>query len=155
VRVIEVVDDGAAGPDEKVAGVPIVRRLKDLPEIVRHQPTDEVVFAISPQEFPQGEEHLDLRKDIGITARKSSIFPTGRWTHQGLAGVDGVGIVSLDPIRRPPWALAVSRTMDVASELVSLAVFLVAYVRSAHRIRRDSPGSALLSQVPSGAEPTA
>jgi hypothetical protein len=53
VRVIEVVDEGAAGPDEEVAGVPIVRRLKDLPEIVRHQPTDEVVFAISPQEFPQ------------------------------------------------------------------------------------------------------
>ena len=36
VRVVEVVDDGAAGPDEEGAGVPIVRRLKDPPEIVRH-----------------------------------------------------------------------------------------------------------------------
>jgi lipopolysaccharide/colanic/teichoic acid biosynthesis glycosyltransferase len=93
------------------------------------------------------EEHLDLCQDIGITACLVLDLPHRRWTHQGLAGVDGVGIVSLDPIRRPPWALAVKRTMDVAGALVSLAVFLVAYVRYAHLIRRDSPGPALFSQV--------
>ncbi len=147
VRVIGVVDDGASGPDEEVAGVPIVGRLKDLPEIVRHQPTDEVVFAISPREFPQVEEHLDLCQEIGISARLVLDLPLRRWTHQDLAWVDGVGIVSLDPLRRPPWALAVKRAMDVAGALVGLAVFLVVYARYARRIHEDSPGPVLFSQV--------
>ena len=147
VRVIGIADDRSGGPAEEVEGVPILGGIKDLPEIIRSQPTDEVVFAIGPREFPQVEEYLDLCQEMGVTSRLILDLPQRNWTRQDLALVDGVGILSLDPVRQSPWALALKRGMDVVGALVGLALFALAYCWLAPRIRRDSPGSVLFSQV--------
>jgi exopolysaccharide biosynthesis polyprenyl glycosylphosphotransferase len=111
------------------------------------QPTDEVVFAIGPQELPSVEEYLGLCQEMGVTSRLILDLPQRRWTHQDLTWVDGVGILSLDPVRRSPWALAVKRAIDLVGGLVGLLLFVVAYIRYAPMIRRDSPGPVLFSQV--------
>ena len=147
VRVIGVADDGASAPASEVEGVPILGGMKDLPEIVRAQPTDEVVFAIGPREFPGIEEHLGLCQEMGLTSRLVLDLPRRLWTHEDVAWVDGMGILSLDPVRRSPGALAVKRALDLAGALVGLVVFALAYLCFARRIRRDSPGPVLFSQV--------
>ncbi len=147
VRVIGVADDRVSGPAEEIEGVPILGGMKDLPEILRMRPTDEVVFAIGPREFPLVEEHLALCQEMGLTSRLILDLPRRYWTRQDLAWVDGVGILSLDPVRRPLWALAVKRLMDVLGALVGLLLFAAAYLRYAPRIRRESPGPVLFSQV--------
>jgi exopolysaccharide biosynthesis polyprenyl glycosylphosphotransferase len=147
VRVLGVVDDRTGEPADHVAGVPVLGAMKDLPEVIRSQPTDEVVFAIGPREFPQVEEYLDLCQEMGVTSRLVLDLPQRHWTRPELALVDGLGILSLDPVRRSPWPLALKRAMDIAGALVGLTVFAVAYCWLAPRIRRDSPGSVLFSQV--------
>jgi exopolysaccharide biosynthesis polyprenyl glycosylphosphotransferase len=147
VRVIGVADDGTSVPASEVEGVPILGGMKDLPEIVRAQPTDEVVFAIGPREFPAIEEHLGLCQEMGLTSRLVLDLPRRLWTHQDVAWVDGMGVLSLDPVRRPPWTLAVKRALDLVGALAGLSLFAVAYLRYAPRIRRDSPGPVLFSQV--------
>lgn len=155
VRVIGVVDDGASGPEddrmsgpeEEVEGVPIVGRIKDLPEIVRSQPTDEVVFAVGPREFPLVEEYLGLCQEMGVTSRLVLDLPQRMWTRQDFAWVDGVAILSLDSVRLSAWRLALKRTIDVVGAVVGLAVFAAAYLWYAPKVRRDSPGPVLFSQV--------
>jgi exopolysaccharide biosynthesis polyprenyl glycosylphosphotransferase len=147
VRVVGVADDRTGEPADDVAGVPVLGGIKDLPEIIRSQPTDEVVFTIGPREFPQVEEYLDLCQEMGVTSRLILDLPQRNWTRPELALVDGVGILSLDPVRQSPWALGLKRAMDIAGALVGLTLFAVAYCWLAPRIRRDSPGSVLFSQV--------
>ena len=147
VRVTGTAVDDGEGPDDEVAGVPIIGRVKDLPEIMRSHPTDEVVFTIGTRELPQVEEYLDLCQDMGVTSRLVLDLPQRQWTRQDLAWVDGVGILSLDPVRLSPWRLATKRVIDVAGALVGLSVFGVVYAWYAPRIRRDSPGPVLFSQV--------
>ncbi len=147
VQVIGVADDGASGWTDEVDGVPIVGGIKDLPEIIRIQPTDEVVFAIGPREFPLVDEYLGLCQEMGVTSRLILDLPQRIWTRQNLAWVDGVGILSLDPVRRSPWALALKRAIDVVGATIGLLLFVVAYLWYAPRIRRDSPGPVLFSQV--------
>jgi exopolysaccharide biosynthesis polyprenyl glycosylphosphotransferase len=152
IRVVGVVDDGssspgAAEPEDEVEGVQVVGSIKDLPEIFRSQPTDEVVFAIGPREFPLVEEYLDLCQEMGVTSRLVLDLPQRGWTRQDFAWVDGVAILSLDSVRVSPWRLAVKRAIDVAGALVGLVLFAVAYLWYGPRIRRDSPGPVLFSQV--------
>jgi exopolysaccharide biosynthesis polyprenyl glycosylphosphotransferase len=154
VRVVGVVDDGggAGHPGEPVpaatpGGVPVIGGIKDLPEIVRLQPTDEVVFTVGPREVPQVEEYLSLCQEMGLTSRLILDLPQRNWTRQDLAVLDGVGILSLEPVRRSPLALAVKRATDIVGALVGLGVFALAYLWLARRIRRDSPGPVLFSQV--------
>jgi len=147
VHVIGVADDRASGPTDKIEGVPIVGGVKDLPEIMRSQPTDEVVFAVGPRDFPLVEEDLDLCQEMGVTSRLILDLPRRDWTRQDLVQVDGIGILSLDPVRRPLWAIALKRPIDVLGALVGLLVFAAAYLRYAPQIRRDSPGPVLFSQV--------
>ena len=152
IRVVGVVDDGASGPDaggpeDEVEGVQVVGTIKDLPEIFRSQPTDEVVFAIGPREFPVVEEYLDLCQEMGVTSRLVLDLPQRRWTRQDFAWIDGVAILSLDAVRQSAWRLAVKRGIDVLGALVGLVVFAAAYLWCAPRVRRDSPGPVLFSQV--------
>jgi len=147
IRVIGVVDDGGSGPDEQVEGVPIIGRMKDLPEIIRSQPTDEVVFAVGPSEVPMVEEYIGLCQEMGLTSRLVLDLPQRQWTRQDLALVDGVGILSLGPVRLSTWRLAVKRAIDVVGAGVGLILFAAAYVWYARRIRDDSPGPVLFSQV--------
>jgi exopolysaccharide biosynthesis polyprenyl glycosylphosphotransferase len=152
IRVVGVVDDGASGPDapepeDEVEGVQIVGPIKHLPEIVRSQPTDEVVFAIGPREFPLVEEYLDLCQEMGVTSRLVLDLPQRGWTRQDFAWVDGVAILSLDVVQVSPWRLAVKRVIDVVGALVGLLVFAATYLWCAPKVRRDSPGPVLFSQV--------
>src|SRR5262249_51447736 len=94
IRVVGVVDDGASGmeapePEDEVGGVQAGGGIKDLPEIGRSQPTDEVVFAIGPGEFPLVEESLDLCQEMGVTSRLVLDLPQRGWTRQDFAWVDG------------------------------------------------------------------
>jgi len=147
VHVIGVADDRASGPKDEIEGVPIVGGMKDLPEILRSQPTDEVVFAVGPRDFPLVEEDLDLCQEMGVTSRLILDLPQRDWTRQDLVQVDGIGILSLDPVRRSLWALTLKRTIDVLGALVGLLVFAAAYLRYAREVRRDSPGPVMFSQV--------
>jgi lipopolysaccharide/colanic/teichoic acid biosynthesis glycosyltransferase len=84
---------------------------------------------------------------MGLTSRLILDLPQRNWTRQDLAVLDGVGILSLEPVRRSPLALAVKRATDIVGALVGLGVFALAYLWLARRIRRDSPGPVLFSQV--------
>ena len=151
VRVVGVVEDGGAtghpAPTATPGGVPVLGGIKDLPEIVRLQPTDEVVFTVGPREVPQVEEYLSLCQEMGLTSRLILDLPQRNWTRQDLTLLDGVGILSLEPVRRSPWTLAAKRGTDIVGALVGLGIFALVYLWLAPRIRRDSPGPVLFSQV--------
>ena len=93
------------------------------------------------------EEYIGLCQEMGLTSRLVLDLPQRRWTRQDLALVDGLGILSLGPVRLSPWRLGLKRAIDVAGAMVGLVLLGAAYVWYARRIRRDSPGPVLFSQV--------
>ena len=137
----------AQSADDHIQGCPVVGRMKDLPEILSVRQTDEVVFAIEAREFPAVEEYLDLCQEMGVTSRVVLDLPHRAWTTQQLDWVDGVGILSLEPVRRSPAALVVKRAIDVIGALAGLALFGLAALWYAPRIRRESWGPILFRQV--------
>ena len=93
------------------------------------------------------EEYISLCQEMGLTSRLVLDLPQRQWTRQDLALVDGVGILSLGPVRLSTWRLAVKRAIDVVGAGVGLILFAAAYVWYARRVREDSPGPVLFSQV--------
>ena len=147
IRAIGVADDGGSEDRREVAGCPIVGRIKDLPEIITVRPTDEVIFTIGPREFPGVEEYLDLCQEMGVTSRVVLDVPHRAWTTQQVDWVDGIGILSLEPVHRSPTALAVKRGIDIVGAIAGLLLFGLAALRYAPRIRRESWGPILFRQV--------
>ena len=146
VRVVGVLESDGSGSAATSGEYPVLGKLRDLPDVLHREPTDEVLFTVSPQDFSAVEPCLELCQEMGITSRVLFDLPRRAWTTEQLDWFEGQGVLSLEPVRRGLAALACKRLIDVAGALAGLAAFGVAYVWYASRIRRDSPGPALFSQ---------
>ena len=146
VRVVGVLESDGPRSAVTPAEYPVLGKLRDLPDVLHREPTDEVLFTVSPQDFSTVEPYLELCQEMGITSRVLLDLPRRGWTTEQLDWFEGQGVLSLEPVRRGLAALVCKRVIDVAGAIAGLAAFGVAYLWYAPRIRRESPGPALFSQ---------
>ena len=60
---------------ETVAGLPVLGRADDLPEILQNEVVDEVIFVLSRRQLDEFEESFLLCSELGIRARVALYFP--------------------------------------------------------------------------------
>ncbi len=147
IRVLGMVDPGTTSFDEDPSGYPVIGKIKDLAEILQRCPADEVAFTVTPREFPAIEEYLDLCQEMGVTSRIILDVPRRAWTRQQLEWVDGLGVLSLNPVAPSPLQLALKRVMDIAGGLAGLVFLALAYLWYARRILGESLGPVLFAQT--------
>jgi exopolysaccharide biosynthesis polyprenyl glycosylphosphotransferase len=74
IKLLGFVAPNGTFPDT-VAGLPVLGRADDLPDILQHNVVDEVIFVLSRRQLEEFEESFLLCSELGIRARVALYFP--------------------------------------------------------------------------------
>lgn len=124
----------------------VIGQLKDLPEILRKLPVDEVIFALGGQRNIKLSQYLDLCRKMGVEAR---ILPA-LWSPESPSlcaeTIQGIPFLTLGVTKINAAGLLYKRILDIIGGLVGTFLFLLMYPFVAIAIKLDSPGPVLFKQ---------
>jgi exopolysaccharide biosynthesis polyprenyl glycosylphosphotransferase len=131
---------------DKGNGTDSLGTIDDLPEVLRAQAIDEVVFAIDGDRTVNLAKHLNYCKQTGIPAR---ILPALWQPGQHGLSVDrlqGVPFFTIQSANFNATGLLYKRILDIAGGLIGTLIFLCMYPVMAVAIKLDSPGPVIFKQ---------
>ena len=120
--------------------------IDDLPEVLRAQAIDEVVFAIDGDRTVNLAKHLNYCKQTGVPAR---ILPALWQPGQHGLSVDrlqGVPFFTIQSANFNATGLLYKRILDIVGGLIGTLIFLCIYPAVAIAIKLDSPGPVIFKQ---------
>jgi len=122
------------------------KRLAELPNILKEEEIDEVVFAMPPDNSINIEPYLDLCSKMGIPAR---VLPD-LW-HANKASIrveqcQGIPFITLHVNNFDATGLLYKRMIDVVGSLVGMSLLAIMYPVVALAIKLDSPGPVFFRQ---------
>ncbi len=151
MRNLGFLDDEPTSRDREILGARYLGRAKDLADLLARRVVDEVIVAPKPQELfsvSTGETvALCHAVRVDVTIASDLLGTSGAMLHN-LLGVPA--LTSSHYQRRPLWALAVKRGMDILGAALGLVLTLPLWLLVAIAIRIESPGPVFLVQRRSG-----
>jgi Undecaprenyl-phosphate glucose phosphotransferase len=145
-QIVGFVDDRAGGDHLGYRGLPLLGRLSEAAEIVRHERVDHLYVALPL------EEHMKLLDLVESTSREGVDVKVVPDLLQFIAlrarleDLDGVPVINLNDVPLQGLNAIVKRALDIA--ISSLALFGMALpgLMIAWLIKRDSPGPVFYKQ---------
>ena len=131
--------------EDKNSGSEVLGKLEKLPEILRHHPIDEVIFAVKSHKTIDIPHYVGLCRKMGIDVR---ILP-GFWSSQNRLQAETVQGIPFLVMRMTPLnmtGLLYKRILDIIGGLIGTTIFLLIYPFVAIAIKLDSPGPVLFKQ---------
>jgi exopolysaccharide biosynthesis polyprenyl glycosylphosphotransferase len=138
----------AGEPTHRFAGKPVLGHVCDLAHVVRTTVIDEVTLAGPVLDAEKLQDLATICIDRGVSFRTLVAMPdnvNGRYHAEDLG--NGMYMVSLERAPEEPTPLTVKRAIDLLGSVVGLVLCVIVFVVFARRIRRESGGSAVFSQV--------
>ncbi|HVN75813.1 MAG TPA: sugar transferase [Thermoanaerobaculaceae bacterium] len=149
LRLLGLVDADGCGRSE-AAGLPIVGRASDLPDLLTREVVDEVVLAVPTRQLGELEHLLVRCQELGVRVRVAlRPFPHLR-PHVEVEALDGVPLLTFATAPIAPFALFVKRLVDTSVALLVLVVTAPLWLLIAALVRTTSRGPALYRQVRCG-----
>ncbi|MBX6421988.1 sugar transferase [Thermosulfurimonas sp. F29] len=124
----------------------VVGSLKDLPQILRRYPVDEVIFAIGGDKGIDLPYYLDICRKMGVDARILPALWSPESPHLGVESIQGIPFLTLRVTGLNATGLLYKRILDIIGGLVGTFIFLLMYPFVAIAIKLDSPGPVLFKQ---------
>lgn len=132
-----------SGEDQHLLG-----RLKDLPELLRRVPVDEIVLALPiASYYEEVASTISLCKQHGILVRVAGTFFDGVATNHHLREQGPAQTLTLHDRSWDPWGTLVKRLFDVAVSGTLLLLLSPVLAIVALLIRFSSPGPVLFKQT--------
>ena len=120
--------------------------IDDLPEVLRAQAIDEVVFAVDGDRSIDLTKHLNICKQTGVPARiLPALWQPGQ---HGLSveRLQGVPFFTIQSANFAATGLLYKRTLDIIGGLTGTLFFLLLYPFVGLAIKLDSPGPVIFRQ---------
>ena len=137
-------DESGFSPDQ------ILGTLEDIPDIVEHNPVDEVIFALGRQQLDRLENLLLGLEEQGIRTRLAlNLFPHAR-ARVEVGTFDELPVLTYSTTPSSELALLSKRALDVGISLVLLAVAWPALLIIAAALKVVDGGSILYRQTRCG-----
>ncbi len=131
----------------EVEGHQVLGYVRDLQEICKTHPVDEVVFCLPKDYLLDAEEHVQDLEELGITVRMVLDFYDVYLSKRELSLFhDELPILSFHTRSLDTQQLFFKRTLDIAGALAGLVLLGVMLPFIAFAIRRDSPGPIFFGQ---------
>lgn len=131
-------------------GYPVLGAAQDLSSLMDNKVVDEVIFAISQEEFNKMSDLLLLCEERGITTRVVlNLFPLAiSKTH--LEKMDGFSLLTFSTTPQNEMLFLMCRICDIIASLFLIGLFAPLLLLIAISIRLDSPGPILYRQTRCG-----
>lgn len=141
---VQVVD----GPlVDEVHGHKVLGNVRDLVEICKSHPVDEVVFCLPKDYVIDAEAYLQDLEELGITVRMVLDFFEVKRTRQELSLFhDELPILTYHYKAFDAGQLFLKRTLDILGSLVGLGITALLLPFIAFAIKKDSPGPIFFGQ---------
>lgn len=131
----------------EVEGHQVLGYVRDLQEICKIHPVDEVVFCLPKDYLLDAEEHVQDLEELGITVRMVLDFYDVYLSKRELSLFhDELPILSFHTRSLDTQQLFFKRALDIAGALAGLVLLGVMLPFIAFAIRRDSPGPIFFGQ---------
>jgi Undecaprenyl-phosphate glucose phosphotransferase len=145
-QIVGFVDDRAGGDHLGYRGLPLLGRLSEASEIVRHERVDHMYVALPL------EEHMKLLDLVESTSREGVDVKVVPDLLQFIAlrarleDLDGVPVINLNDVPLQGINAVVKRALDIAISSAALVGMAIPAALIAWLIKRDTPGPVLYKQ---------
>jgi exopolysaccharide biosynthesis polyprenyl glycosylphosphotransferase len=144
-----VADDEGTAP-ATIDGVPLLGRVRELPQILSRQIVDEVIFAIDRRDLDRFEDLVLSLQEQGILIRFALNFFPHTPAKVVLEELDGVPLVTFTSTPTSALALAWKRGLDLVLAALLLLLALPVVLTVAIAIKATSTGAVLFRQTRCG-----
>lgn len=147
LRLLAVVDcAGGFGAEAQLARRYRVQRLDALPELLRQQAVDEVVFVVSAAQLPRLEGVFLLCDELGVRTRVAADFFPHVHSRVGFDRLGGRPLLTFSVAPADELQLLAKRAFDIALAAVGLAAAALPMLAIGLLVRATSPGPAIFRQ---------
>ncbi len=139
-HVMGFIDSGKNVRDQKVAGIPVLGTLVDIPWIIERFDIDEVIIGL-----PESSHH-DLVGIISLCEREKvgiRVFPDVfqiMASEVGIGDLGGLPLLTMRDVALQGWRLTLKRGLDVVLSAITLVVMSPFLLLMALLVKLDSPG---------------
>lgn len=132
---------------ESIAGYKVLGYCRDMMEVCKTNPVDEVVFCLPKDLVVNAEEHLKNLEELGITVRMVIDFYEVNYSRKELGFFHNeLPILTFHSKSLDAQQLLLKRLIDIVGSLVGLFILTFLFPIIALVIKKDSPGPLLFSQ---------
>ena len=149
-KIIGLVDDELEGSMEKMSGYKVIGYLKDIPEIIRQNAIDYVVFIVPRNWLGRIEEPILYCETVGVSASVAVDlfdlqFTTGKESH-----LFGVPLLTFESTSDKVGQLCCKRIMDILLSGAALVLLFPLFAVVAVFTKMTSQGPVFFTQIRSG-----
>jgi len=120
LKILGFIAPNGSFPDT-VAGLPVLGRADDLPEILQNKVVDEVIFVLSRRQLEEFEDSFLLCSELGIRARVALYFPHMK-ARVVLEDLEGIPLLTFTNTPGALFPLFVKWLADVVLSAVGLVI---------------------------------
>ena len=147
LRLLGFIKVAECPPGDQVAGHKVLGHVKDLVEICKSRPVDEVVFCLSKSFLIDAEEALHDLEELGITVRMVLDFYDVPKCRKELSFFHGeLPILTFHTKAFDAQQLFLKRLLDLFGSVFGLGMLLLVFPFIALAIKLESPGPIFFSQ---------
>ena len=144
--VIGYVDDADECQGQRYHDVPVLGKLKDIPDLLRLHTVDQLFCALPFDDHAKIKDVMDLMANEMADLRIVPDFVDFVSFHSNVGEFDGLPVVSLRESPLHGWNRVLKRALDVAGASAALIVFAVPMAIIALLVKKSSPGPVFYRQ---------
>jgi len=141
-----IVSPAEAAPGTRVAGIPALGSVRDLPALVERHRIDLVYLALARAEFAVEEEALAQLSDSTAAVRLVPDLARAFTLNASVEEFDGLPVVLVTESPGQGWNALLKRGFDLVFSVAGLVVLSPLMLLIALWVRLDSPGPVLYAQ---------
>ncbi len=144
--VVGYVDDDEEKQGQVYRDVPVLGKIRDIPELVRKHGIDQIFCCFPLEQHDRLKAAMDVAADEMVDLRIVPDYVDFITLHSTIGDFDGLPVVSVRESPLHGWNRVFKRAMDIAGALAALAVFGVPMLVIAYLVKKSSPGPILYKQ---------
>lgn len=120
--------------------------IENLPQILKENVVDEVIFALPKDYVGKFEEYVLLCEKMGITVRMVLNLYDLKLSKTHLTSIGTLPVLTFHTVSFNPLQLFLKRFLDIVGALIGLSATALASILIIPAIKLDSPGSVIFEQ---------
>jgi len=150
LRIIGLMDAEKGKLEKTICGKKVIGLLRDMPDILKRNVVDEVIFIVPRKWLSRIEDSLLACEIQGVRASISADFFDMKIARSISSDIEGIPLLGFETTEGNEWQLLLKRLFDIIFSLIGIIVTLPLFAIIIVIIKCSSPGPAIFKQARKG-----